>query len=154
MKNKTIISEKHIMSRKKLFHIFLAIFCSLLSIATGFLISYFGLGNSYIETGMITAVITLFGFGLSSTVFVYQAFKEKEDVQVRNVIKSLTNTLLLIFILILVAVLFDFICSLDINNIAIIVFNTIKFAALIYALICQIDILLCFIIIIRNKQGS
>ena len=151
MKNKTIIKEKNSIDVKKIKHIVLIISFELLSLGLGFLIAFFGKGESYIEASLFVAIITLFGFGLTSTVFVYQAFKDKESEKVKKVIHRLANTLLLTFILIIVALILDFIGSLEFPKAAIIAIQSLKYAFLIYALICQIDILRAFLIIVKNK---
>lgn len=151
MKNETIIKEKKPTNKKRVFHILLIIGCTLISLVAGFLISFFGCGDSYIETSIITAIITLFGFGLTSTVFVYQAFKDKDSEKVKRVMRTLSDTLLLTFILIVVALVLDFIGSLEVAQVAVITINSLKYASLVYAFICQIDILLSFLIIVKNK---
>lgn len=151
MKNETIIKEKTTINRRKIIRIVLIIIATLVSLGFGFLIAFFGEGQSYIESSIITSIITLFGFGLTSTVFVYQAFKEKEADKVKKVIHALANTLLLTFILITVSLILDFIGSLNFPQAAIITIQSLKYASLIYAFICQIDILLSFLIIVKNK---
>lgn len=150
MKTKTIIKEKEQKTKKQKINLILTIAFIIISSGCGFLISYFGNGSSFIENDLITSIITLFGFGLTSTVFVYQAFKDKESDKTSRVIKSLAKTLLLTFILIIVALILDFLSSLSISNCFTIIINSLKFASLIYAFICQVDILLSFIIIIKN----
>ena len=151
MKNETIVKERKPINIKKILHIVLIIICVLASLGIGFLIAFFGEGESYIESSIITAIITLFGFGLTSTVFVYQAFKDKENEKVKKVIHALSNTLLLTFILIVVALILDFIGSLNFTNSLILFIQSLKYATLIYAFVCQIDILLSFIIIVKNR---
>lgn len=151
MKNDTIIKERNQIDSKKVKRIVLTIVFSLLSLGLGFLIAFFGKGNSYVESSLFTAIITLFGFGLTSTVFVYQSFKDKEAEKVKKVIRALANTLLLTFILIIMSLILDFIGSLELPEAAIIAIQSLKYAALIYAFICQIDILLSFLVIVKNK---
>lgn len=151
MKNETIIKEKNTINKRKIFHIILIIFCALGSLGFGFLIAFFGKGESYIESSIITAIITLFGFGLTSTVFVYQAFKDKDVDKVKKVIDALSNTLFLTFILIIASLILDFIGSLDFSQAVVITIQSFKYALLIYAFICQIDILISFLIIVKNK---
>lgn len=151
MKNDTIIKERNHIDSKKVKQVVLTIVFSLLSLGLGFLIAFFGKGNSYVESSLLTAIITLFGFGLTSTVFVYQSFKDKETEKVKKVIHSLANTLLLTFILIIVSLLLDFIGNLELPEVAIIILQSLKYATLIYAFICQIDILLSFLVIVKNK---
>lgn len=150
MKTKTIIKEKNDITRRQKINIFLMILFIAVSLAGGFLIAFFGKGTSFIEMDFITAIITLFGFGLTSTVFVCQSFKDKESKQIKSVIKSLSKTLLLTFILIFVSLVCDFLATLSISDWFAITVTSLKFASLIYAFICQIDILLSFIIIVKN----
>lgn len=77
----------------------------------GFLIAFFGKGDSYVETELITAIITLFGFGLTATVFVYQAFGNSPSDDTMQVIKALSKTLLLTLCLVAAALVLDFIIS-------------------------------------------
>lgn len=76
MKNKTIIKERSIKSIKG---IILPIFFALLSLAAGFAIAFWGKEQSYIENSLMTALVTLLGFGITSTIFLYQAFKDDES---------------------------------------------------------------------------
>lgn len=149
MKDETIIKEKKAIDIKKILRILVFV---LVSLGLGFLIAFFGKGESYVESSLFTAIITLFGFGLTSTVFVYQAFKEKESKKIKKVINALSDTLLLTFILIVVSLILDFIGSLDFPKAVIITIQSLKYASLIYAFICQIDILLAFLIIVKNKN--
>lgn len=119
------------------------------SIGLGFIIAYYGKGESFIETDFLNIIITLFGFGLTSTVFIYQTVKNKESDQALHVIQSLTKTLVLIFALIIISILFDFIANSDVSEKAIFVMNVFKNASLIYALICLADVFLSFITIIK-----
>ena len=151
MKSKTSIKEKNITNSQRTLHIIIIIFCTLLSLGLGFLIAFCGLGESYIESSLITAIITLFGFGLTSTVFVYQAFKDKENDKIKKVIRALSNTLLLTFVLIIASIILDFIGSLDLGNTSTIIMQILKYSSLIYALTCQMDILLSFLKIVKNK---
>lgn len=151
MKNETIIKEKSAVNIKRILRIILIVVFVLMSLVFGFLIAFFGKGESYVEASLFSAIITLFGFGLTSTVFVYQAFKDKEAEKIKNVIHALANTLFLTFILIIVALVFDFIGSLDFSKAITIAIQSLKYASLIYAFICQIDILRAFIIIVKNK---
>ena len=107
-----------------------------------------GKGDSFIETDLITAIITLFGFGLTATVFVYQAFEKSMSKETKNVIAALSKTLLLTLCLVIVSLIFDFIASLITAEVWNVIFESLKYAALIYSLICQFDILNSFIVII------
>lgn len=148
MRNKTIIKEKSIYAKK---NAVLSIVFSFISLALGAIISIYGKGESYIESSLLTAIITLFGFGLTATVFVYQSFIDNE--KIKNVLTSLTNTLKLTLILIVAAIILDFIASFVATK-ALLVISAIKYAALIYSLICQFDILNAFTIIVKFQKSN
>lgn len=150
MKTKTIIKQKKQLTKHQKRNIILTILFIALSLAFGFFIAYFGNKSSFIETGLIAAIISLFGFGLTSTVFVYQALKDKESEITKKVIGALAKTLFLTLILIIIAIILDFVSTLQCHSYFLLIINTLKNAALIYAFICQIDILLSFITIIKN----
>ena len=151
MKSKTTIKVKNTRNGKRTLNIIIIIVSVVLSLGLGFLIAYGGQGESYVETSLITAIITLFGFGLTSTVFVCQAFKDKDNEKIKRVIHALSNTLLLTLALIITSIILDFIGSLDFCETLLIIVKSLKYASLIYAFICQIDILLSFLIIVKNK---
>lgn len=153
MKNKTIIKNKKSFSRREKSNIVLTVIFSLISLGLGFIVAFWGNGNSFVETDLITAIITLFGFGLTATVFVCQAF-EKNTKETKNIITSLSKTLLLTLCLVIVTLILDFIASLITAEVWNVIIETLKYAALIYSLICQFDILSCFIVIISNKKDD
>lgn len=153
MKNKTIIKNKKSFSRREKANIVLTVIFSLISLGLGFVVAFWGNGNSFVETDLITAIITLFGFGLTATVFVCQAF-EKNTKETKNIITSLSKTLLLTLCLVIVTLILDFIVSLITAEVWNVIIETLKYAALIYSLICQFDILNCFIVIISNKKDD
>ena len=148
MKNKTIIKNKKSFSPREKANIALTIIFSLSSLGLGFVIAFLGKGDSFIETDLITAIITLFGFGLTATVFVYQAFEKPMSKETKNVIAALSKTLLLTLCLVIVSLIFDFIASLITAEVWNVIFESLKYAALIYSLICQFDILNSFVVII------
>lgn len=152
MKNKTIIKEKKSFSFRKKTNIFLTILFAVLSLGIGFVIAYFGVGKSYVETELITAIITLFGFGMTATVFVYQAFENSQSKDTINVIKALSKTLMLTLCLVIVSLIFDFVVSLIKLNVWIIILESLKYAALVYSVICQFDVLNSFIVIITKSK--
>lgn len=152
MKNKTIKREKKSFSARKKMNIFLTILFSTISLGIGFVIAYFGKGSSYIETELITAIITLFGFGLTATVFVYQAFDKTQSKDTIRVIKALSKTLLLTLCLVASALVLDFIVSAITSEVWMLILESLKYATLIYSAICQFDILNAFIVIITKSE--
>lgn len=151
MKNETIVKERSVKSLKG---IVLPIIFALLSLSAGFAISFWGKEQSYIENNLITALITLFGFGITSTIFLYQAFKKEEMERVKKLIHAIVNNLILTLILLGSAILFDFLASLDFAEVASVVLNSLKYGAMIYTSICQVDILLAFIKIVKGYRGK
>lgn len=151
MKNETIIKERSVKSLKG---IVLPIIFALLSLGVGFAIAFWGKEQSYIENNLITALITLFGFGITSTIFLYQAFKKEEMEKTKKLIHAIVNNLILTLTLLGSAILFDFLASLDFAEVASVVLNSLKFGAMIYASICQVDILLAFIKIVKGYRGK
>ena len=131
MKNKTIIKSKKAFSRQDRISIVLTIVFSLLSLGLGLIIAIWGNGNSFVETDLITAIITLFGFGLTATVFVYQAFEKSISDSVINVIKALSKTLLLTLCLIIASVIFDFLVTLIKAEVWSVILESLKYATLI-----------------------
>ena len=149
MKNKTIIKERSVKSFKK---IIIPVIFALLSLSAGFAIAFWGKGQSYIENSLITALVTLLGFGITSTVFLYQAFKNNETEKTKRLIHAIVSNLLLALALIGVAIVFDFLVSLDFAEAANIVLKSLKYGAMIYASICQVDILIAFIKIVKGYR--
>ena len=152
MKNKTTIKIRKSFSPREKANIALTIIFSLLSLGLGFVIAFWGKGDSFIETDLITAIITLFGFGLTATVFVYQAFEKSTTKETKNVITALSKTLLLTLCLVIASLIFDFITSLITAEAWNVVCGSSKYATLIYSLICQFDILNSFIVIITSGK--
>lgn len=152
MKNETIIKSKKSYSLREKANIALTIIFSLLSLWLGFVIAFFGKGVSFIENDLITAIITLFGFGLTATVFVYQAFEKFTAKETKNVITALSKTLLLTLCLVIAFLIFDFFASLITAEVWNVIFESLKYAVLIYSSICQFDILNSFIVIITSDK--
>lgn len=152
MKNKTIKREKKSFSVREKMNIFLTILFSILSLGIGFVIAYFGRDLSYIETELITAIITLFGFGLTATVFVYQAFENAKSKDTMKVIKALSKTLLLTLCLVACALILDFVASTITSTVWVLILDSLKYATLVYSAICQFDILNSFIVIITKSE--
>ena len=152
MKNETIIKSKKGYSSREKANIALTIIFSLLSLGLGFVIAFFGKDVSFIENDLITAIITLFGFGLTATVFVYQAFEKSTSKETKNVITALSKTLLLTLCLVIASLIFDFLASLITAEVWNVILESLKYAALIYSLICQFDILNSFIVIITSGK--
>lgn len=148
------MTETKTIRKRKARNIILTILFIALSLAFGFFIAYFGNKSSFIETWFIAAVILLFGFILTSTPFVYQSLKDKEseitEKAISKFINALAKTLFLILVLIIIAIILDFVSTLKCRSDLLLIISTLKTAALIYAFICQIDTLLSFIIIIKN----
>lgn len=146
--------ETKTIRKRKTRNIILTILFNALSLALGFFIAYFGNKSSFIETWFIATVILLFGFILTFSGFVYQSLKDKESEATEKVISkfisALAKTLFLILVLIIIAIILDFVSTLQYRNDFLLIISTLKNAALIYAFICQIDILVSFIIIIKN----
>ena len=152
MKNKTTIKIRKSFSPREKANIALTIIFSLLSLGFGFVIAFWGKGDSFIETDLITAIITLFGFGLTATVFVYQAFEKSTTKETKKVITALSKTLLLTLCLVIASLIFDFITSLITAEAWNVVCGSLKYATLIYSLLCQFDILNSFIVIITSGK--
>lgn len=157
MKNKTVIKEKKFFSSHEKTNIVLTLLFSIVSMGIGFLIAYFGKGSSYVETELITAIITLFGFGLTATVFVYQAFEKSQSKDTIDVIKALSKTLLLTLCLVMSSLVLDFLVSVITLKILNLILESLMYATLVYSAICQFDILNSFIVIItrsKRKDGK
>lgn len=101
-----------------------------------------------------TAIITLFGFGLTATVFVYQAFEKSNSNEKKSIICALSKTLLLTLCLVVVSLILDFAVSIVTINVVKVILSTLMYAALVYSIICQFDILNSFVIIITNGKKS
>ena len=152
MKNKTIVKDRRSLSPDEKKNLLLSVLFSVLSLGAGFLIAFFGKGESYVETELITAIITLFGFGLTATVFVYQAFENSQSDGTKQVIKALSKTLILTLCLVTSALTLDFIVSVITSEVWNLILESLKYATLVYSAICQFDILNSFIVIITKKQ--
>ena len=93
-------------------------FFILLSLTIGLLIAYFGQGKSFVEDKktFITIILTLFGLGMTSAIFVAQTldtinFDEKKAEKAYGLKVSLTKSLGLTAVLILISVIFEFIST-------------------------------------------
>ena len=96
----------------------LIVFFILLSLTIGLLIAYFGQGKTFVEDKktFITIILTLFGLGMTSAIFVAQTldtinFDEKKAEKAFGLKVSLTKSLGLTAILILISVIFEFIST-------------------------------------------
>ena len=154
MKNKTIIKTKKSYSKREKNNIFLRFLFLIISLTGGFLISFWGNGRSYIETELITAIISLFGFSLTATVFVYQALEKKQSSNTKVVISALSNTLRLTLCLAVASLIFDFMVSIEIWDKISFIAGGLKYTTLIYSTICQFDILNAFIVIIKSDKND
>ena len=154
MKNKTIVKEKKKLSLRDKKNLLLSILFSIVRLGIGFVIAFYGKDNSYIETELITAIITLFGFGLTATVFVYQAFEKSNSDEKKNVICALSKTLLLTLCLVVASLILDFAVSIVTINVVKVILSTMMYASLVYSIICQFDILNSFVVIITNARKA
>ena len=152
MKNNIDIKTKRIVDWKIIKKVILEIIFAVASLGCGFLVAYFGNDLSFIESDMITAIITLFGFSLTSTVFICQFIKHKEDNNVDNLINALAKNLILTFILVSFSLLFDFLSGFGGENVFPLIMLSLKYSVLLYAFLIQIDILLAFITIIKKLK--
>ena len=151
---KTIVKEKKSLSLREKRNLLLSVLFSVVSLGVGFIVAFYGKGNSYIETELITAIITLFGFGLTATVFVYQAFEKSNSNEKKSVICALSKTLLLTLCLVVVSLILDFAVSIVTINVVKVILSTVMYASLVYSTICQFDILNSFVVIITNDRKS
>lgn len=135
----------------------------LLSLILGFCIVYYGKDVSFIEdtTAFFSVIITLFGLGLTSAIFVSQTldnakFNQEKTKKANNLKSSLAKSLALMAILILVGVVLEFILTLittnkyNFTNII----ETLMYASFVYCIILQIDITGCFVNIMKLKQDK
>ena len=90
----------------------------MLSLIIGFLIAFCGQGTSFVEDKktFITTILTLFGLGMTSAIFIAQTlatmnFDEKKAEKAYMLKVSLTKSLALTAILILVSVILEFILT-------------------------------------------
>lgn len=131
----------------------------LLSVIGGFLIAFFGRGDSFVEESFTTCSLTLFGFDLTSVVFVYgvlQRYSTAESERIAVLLKKIASSIRLILVLILCSIASDFIASIFKDCYVInIVINCIKYSLLLYSLICQIDVINTFLILVKQRpHGS
>jgi len=152
MKNNINIKTRRIVDWKIIKKVVLEIIFIIASLGCGFLVAYFGNGLSFVESDMITAVITLFGFSLTSTVFICQFIKHKENNNVDKLINALAKNLILTFILVSSSLVFDFLSGFGGENVFPLIMLSLKYSVLIYAFLIQIDILLAFITIIKKLK--
>lgn len=138
------------MHQKK--NLFLTILFLVIGLAGGFAISFWGKGHSYFETELVTAIISLFGFSLTATVFIYQALEKRQSSNTKVVIIALSNTLRLTFYLAVASLILDFIVSIEISDVIDFIAGGLKYTALIYSTICQFDVLNAFIVIINSGK--
>ena len=139
-------------------HITINVCLILLSLILGFCIVFFGNGNSFIEdtTAFFSAIITLFGLGLTSAIFVSQTldnakFNQAKTNQANELKSSLAKSLALMAILILVGVVSEFILTLITTNkynISTII-ETLMYSSFVYCIILETDITGCFVNIIK-----
>lgn len=148
-------------------HLLWVLFFILISFAIGFSIAYWGNGTSFIEdkAAFITVIITLFGLGLTSAIFVVQTldnveWNEQKQKRVACLKVSLTKSLGLIAILILASIILEFILSIiptEENNLNIfrLIIDSSIYAMFAYIVILQADVILCFLRIMKiNKTNK
>ena len=143
-------------------------FFILLSLTIGLLIAYFGQGQSFVEDKktFITIILTLFGLGMTSAIFVAQTldtinFDEKKAEKAYRLKVSLTKSLGLTAILILVSVIFEFISTViptvDENSKQTVLKNlpfildTGIYSLFSYIIILQADVTACFLQIMKLR---
>ena len=154
MKNKTVIKTKRYLSRRDKIKQILTVLFSTVSLGLGAIIAFYGKGNSFIENDLLSAVITLFGFGLTATVFTYQTFEKMHSREAAAVIKALSKTLFLTLFLVFVSLLLDFFIGIITIKVMCCCLNSLKYSALIYSMILQFDILNSFIVIITYSRNE
>ncbi len=138
--------------------------CIVVSIAIGFGIAYLGQGKSFIEDKktVISTIITLFGLGLTSAIFVAQTLDtanwDAEKIDKANHLKiSLAKSLGLTALLILISIILEFALSLvpikeNNPNILPLIFNSLIYTAFSYIIILQTDVICCFLQIMKLKR--
>lgn len=156
---KQIIKTKQVIDVKRLF---INIVLVALSLAFGYFISVHGTGKSFIENHLLSATITLFGFSLSATVFVKNVFKGKDE-NSSNLISALSKSLKLILYLIVAAMIIEFFEYFEFNKYIeketivfniILVIKTLKYATMCASIMCQMDILNSFVVLINRKEAN
>ena len=140
------------------------LFFILISIAIGFSIAYWGNGTSFVEdkTSFITIIVTLFGLGLTSAIFVAQTLDNIEWNEVKQkkadrLKVSLAKSLGLIALLILISIILEFILSIipiyeNVPNIFRLIINSAIYAIFSYIIILQTDVTICFLQIMKLKK--
>lgn len=134
--------------------IFKKIFVILISVTSGYFIAQYGNNDSFVESGAISTAFTLFGFGITSTVFIYQAFSGNKSENVKALMIGLAKTLKLTFFLLLITIIMDFLASLEFNCKVINAILIAKYSSLVFTVICLFDILNAFLIIITGKNDN
>ena len=141
LKNKNYVNAKKI-----IIELIFDFFC----LGIGFIIAYFGKNKSFFEKEITIAIITLFGFSLSSTIFIHQAFAKTDNIDTVSLIKALSKDLWISLILICLSICLDFLASIELTDIITLISQTIRNGCIIYIFLCQIDILKSFLIILKN----
>ena len=157
---KKMINKKQIVS---------TIFFILLSLTIGLLIAYLGQGKSFVEDKktFITIVLTLFGLGMTSAIFIAQTldtinFDEKKAKKAYDLKVTLTKSLGLTAILILISVIFEFISTVIptvdenskqavLNNLPFILDVGI-YSLFSYIIVIQADVTVCFLQIMKLRS--
>lgn len=128
-----------------------------LSLLIGFAIAYFGKGISYIEESFITISLTLFGFDLTSVIFmcgIIQHMKASDNAQISVLLKEIAESLSFMLCALLVAIVLDFLTSIIQGpSFLILAFNTLRYGSLCCSLIAQLDIISAFLRIVKSMQA-
>ena len=124
-----------------------------LSLLIGFAIAYFGKGTSYIEESFITISLTLFGFDLTSVIFMcgtIQHIKVADNARINVLLKEIAESLGFMLGAILLAIILDFLTSvIHCPQVLCLVIKTLKYGSLCCSLISQLDIISAFLRIVK-----
>ncbi len=147
------IKIRNVVDKKK---ILITILFIILSVSVSCLIVFWGKGNSFLENKqqMFACLISLFGFGLTSTIFIYQSITNENlnKEKIKKLINSLARSLSLILVLIISALLLDFLLSTIEVNLVVTLLSILYYSFIIYSFICLIDIMVGLIVIIKLRK--
>ncbi len=138
--------------------ILITILFIILSVSISCLIVFCGKGNSFLENTqqIFTCLISLFGFGLTSTIFIYQSITNENlnKEKITKLVNSLARSLSLILILIILSLLLDFILNTIEITLVITLCSVLYYSFIIYSFICLIDIMAGLIVIIKLEKDK